>query len=91
MEKILSVSQAKSQLNALVDDVLERDGEFIITKNGKPAAVLITPLLYEGWKETLEIEGNQAMMRDIKRGLKRLREKSKRLSFEDVFGEALFK
>lgn len=89
MEKVLPLSEAKAKLNALVDDVIEKDSEFIITKNGRPAAVLMTPFLYESWKETQEIQSNPELMKEIRKGLKSLRSKHKRYSFEEVFGEPI--
>lgn len=89
MEKTLSLSEAKMKLNHLVDEVVTRDDEFVITKNGKPAAVLIPAALYEGWKETQVIQSDRELMREIKKGIKWLKSRKKGLRFEDVFGEPL--
>lgn len=89
MEKTLSLSEAKMKLNHLVDEILTRDDEFIITKNGRPAAALIPVSLHEGWKETQLIKADKEFMREIRRGIKRLKSGKKRLSFEEVFGEPL--
>lgn len=90
MEHYLSLSEAKMKLNRVVDAVQTRDDEFVITKNGKPAAVIIPSSLYEGWKETQEIMADKEFYREIKRGIKWLKSgKKKRFSFEDVFGEPL--
>ncbi|MBX7149276.1 type II toxin-antitoxin system Phd/YefM family antitoxin [bacterium] len=86
MEKILSLSEAKTKLNSLVDEVILQENEFIITKNGKPAAILVSPLMYEGWKETEEIYKDSDFLKEIKQGIKRLK-KGKTLSFEEVFGD----
>ncbi|MBN1831902.1 MAG: type II toxin-antitoxin system Phd/YefM family antitoxin [Deltaproteobacteria bacterium] len=48
----LSLSEAKIKLSSLVEKVNSMDEEIIITKNGRPAAVLVSPDEYEGWKET---------------------------------------
>ena len=40
--KTLSLSDAKAKLSGLVDEVSRRDEEIIITKNGRPAAVLVS-------------------------------------------------
>ena len=89
MEKTLSLSEAKTKLNRLVEDIVEKDDEFIITKNGKTVAVLISSELYEGWKETEEIQKDPEFLKEIKKGVERLQKKGKRYSFEDVFGESL--
>ena len=89
MEKTLSLSTTKSTLNHLIDEVIEKDDRFVITKNGSPAAVLVPMALYEGWKETESIRRDPDFVKEIKRGLDRLKRGGKRYSFEDVFGEPL--
>jgi len=89
MEKTVSLSEAKTKLNRLVEDVVERDGEFIITKNGRAVAVLVPAHLYEGWKETKEIQADPEFMKQIKKGVSRLKSRAKRYTFEDIFGEPL--
>ena len=54
----LSLSEAKMKLSRLVDLVNNLDEEIIITKNGRPAAVLVSPDEYEGWKETILIDSD---------------------------------
>ena len=85
MEKVFSLSEAKSKLNSLADDVAKRDDEIVITKNGLPIAVLVPPHVYEGWKETLEIMSNKTFYGDIKRGLKNLKKRTKRIPITEVF------
>jgi prevent-host-death family protein len=87
MEKTLPVSEAKMKLNRLIERVIEREDEFVITKNGSPAAALIPADLYESWKETRAIKADAELVRQIKRGVQRLRRGGKRYSFEEVFGE----
>lgn len=87
MEKIFSLSEAKSKLNRLADDVAKKDDEIIITKNGLPVAVLVPPHVYDGWKETLEIMSNKTFYGDIKRGLRNLKKRKKRIPIAEVFGD----
>jgi prevent-host-death family protein len=83
--KILSVSEAKIKLSALVDIVASTDEEVTITKNGRPAAILVSPDEYEGWKETIAIRTNQELMEEIKRGLVGLKKKKAQLySLEEL-------
>lgn len=88
MERYFSLSEAKMKLHELVDNVIKRDDEILITKNGKPAAALVPAAWFEGWKETQEIKANKKFMKEIKRGIKWLKSGKKGLSFEDVFGES---
>jgi antitoxin YefM len=83
--KILSVSEAKIKLSALVDMVASTDEEVTITKNGRPAAILVSPDEYESWKETIAIRTNQELMEEIQRGLLGLKKKKARLySLEEL-------
>ena len=75
--KILSLSEAKIKLSQLIEQVNSADEEIVITKNGKPSAVLISPHEYEGWKETLKIKSDPDLIKEIKQGLAALKKKSK--------------
>jgi prevent-host-death family protein len=86
--KTLSLSEAKAKLSSLVDQVATTDEQVVITKNGVPAAVLVSPEEFEGWKETNEILGDAAFMREIKAGLHALKSKKARLyTLEELFRE----
>jgi antitoxin YefM len=67
--KTLSISEAKMKLSALVDALQITDEEVIITKNGRPAAVLVSPEEFEGWRETLAIRYDVELMQEIEHGL----------------------
>lgn len=84
--KTLSLSEAKIKLSGLVKEVLSTDEEVIITKNGSPAAVLISPDEYESLKETIAIRSDSSLMSDIKKGIKALKNKKARLyTLEELF------
>lgn len=85
--KTLSVSEAKMKLSGLVETVSTTDEEIIITKNGAPAAVLISPDEFESLKETIAVRSDESLMREIKKGLKALKEKRARLyTLEELLG-----
>jgi prevent-host-death family protein len=67
--KTLSVSEAKMKLSALIEAVKTTDEEIVITKNGHPAAVLVSPDEYESWHETMIIRSDADLMIEIKKGL----------------------
>ena len=84
--KALSVSEAKMKLSGLIDTVNATDEEIVITKNGRPAAVLVSPEEFESLKETIAVRSDTALMREIKRGLKALRmKKAKLFTLEELF------
>ncbi|MBC8460180.1 MAG: type II toxin-antitoxin system Phd/YefM family antitoxin [Deltaproteobacteria bacterium] len=80
----LSLSEAKIKLSELIERVYSTDEEIIITKNGRPSAVLISPDEYESWKETVLIKSDQELMSEIKRGLTALKKKSKLYTLEEL-------
>ena len=88
MPKTLTISEDKSRLSELVATVEQTEEELAITRNGRPAAVLISAEKSESWQETHAIQRNPALMREIKQGLVQLK-KGHVFSFEEVFGESL--
>jgi prevent-host-death family protein len=85
--KTLSLSEAKMKLSSLVDSVYQTDEEVIITRNGSPAAVLISPDEFEGWKETIAIRSDAAFMDEIKKGLAALKKGNTKLyTLEELIG-----
>jgi len=84
--KTLSLSEAKMKLSSLVDAVQATDEEVLITKNGSPAAVLVSPDEFDSLKETNAVRSDAALMREIKEGLKDLkRGKAKLYTLEELF------
>ena len=77
--KILSLSEVKMKLSGLVELVSSTDEEIVITKNGSPAAVLISPDEFENWKETIAVRSDTALMDEIRKGLKSLKSRKARL------------
>jgi prevent-host-death family protein len=72
--KTLSLSEAKMKLSALVEEVGATDEEVVITKDGAPAAVLVSPNEFESWRETMAIRFDRESMAEIRAGLAALRE-----------------
>jgi len=87
MAKTLSLSEVKTRLPELVAGVQEREEEVVVTKNGRPAAILINVDEYTRLKETLDVLSDPALMKQIGRSQAFYRAGKKGLSFEDVFGE----
>lgn len=87
MTQTLPLSMVKIQLSRLIENVVRRDDEILITRNGKPAAVLLSAEEYGSWKETQEIKANPALMREIQEGLKAIQhgKGKKYVSVEELF------
>jgi prevent-host-death family protein len=86
--KTLSLSEAKMKLSALIDEVSAMDEEVVITKNGVPAAVLVSPDEFESWRETMAIRFDKESMEEIREGLVSLKENRASLyTLEELFAD----
>ena len=84
--KTLSVSEAKMKLSGLIDTVNTTDEEVMITKNGRPAAVLLSPEEFESLKETIAVRSDSSLMKEIKKGLRVLKaRRAKVFTLEELF------
>lgn len=84
--KTLPLSEVKTRLSELVDKVTSTDEEITITKNGRPAAVLVSSDEFESWKETLAIQSDPELMTEIRKGLRSLKsKKTKRYTLDEIF------
>jgi prevent-host-death family protein len=89
MAKTLPISEVKARLPELVTGVEEREEEVVVTRNGRPAAVLVNYAEFERLKETLDVLSDPGLMRQIEESRAFYAAGGKGLSFEDVFGEPL--
>jgi len=89
MAKTLPISEVKARLPELVTSVQEREEEVVVTRNGRPAAVLVSYVEFERLKETLDVLSDPSLMRQIEESRAFYASGGKGLSFEDVFGEPL--
>lgn len=89
MSKILPISEVKARLPELVTGVAEREEEIVVTRNGKPAAVLVSYDEYQRLKETLDVLSDQRLMKQIRESERYFAKGGKGFSFEDLFGEPL--
>ncbi len=85
----IPVSEAKMKLSALVDSVKETDVEVVITKNGRPVAVLVSPDEFESWRETMRIRFDTDLMKEIRSGLESLKKgKASLYTLEELLPES---
>lgn len=66
MATILPITKARQQFPTLVDRANRLAHEYVITVNGRPAAVLMSAAEYESWKETSEILSDPELMQAIR-------------------------
>jgi prevent-host-death family protein len=85
--KTLPLAHVKANLSRLVNQVAETDEEIVITRNGRPAAILVSPDEYEGWKETQAIRSDPALVAEIRRGVRMLKRGAKIYTLEELMPE----
>lgn len=83
----LSITEVRDKFLPLIREAKELLEEIIITKNGKPEAVLMSYEEYEGWLETLEISRDSELMAGIQEAKKDIGA-GRLYSREDVFAAA---
>lgn len=66
MSETLPLSSVKAHLSELVDRVEDQHDRVVVTRNGKPAAVLISPDDLQSLEETLAILSDPAAMDQIR-------------------------
>jgi antitoxin YefM len=91
MSKTLPISEVKARLPELVTDVEEREEEIVVTRKGKPAAVLLNYGEYERLRETIDVLCDADLMRQIHRSRRFYAAGGKGLAIEDVFRETRVK
>jgi antitoxin YefM len=66
MSETLPLSSVKAHLSELVDRVEDQHDRVVVTRNGKPAAVLVSPEDLESLEETLAILSDPVAMEQIR-------------------------
>lgn len=85
--KTMSLSEAKSKLSSLVDAIEGRDEEIVITRNGRPAAVMVSADEFDSWKETMAVRADPELTTEIRKGLRSLKAGKARLyTLEELLG-----
>jgi len=66
MAKTIPFTEARSRLSELLDDIERRHEHVVITRNGRPAGVLIPAAELEAIEETLEILQDEDLMQALR-------------------------
>jgi len=85
--KTLPLSEVKMKLSQLIDEISSHDEQITITRNGRPAAVLISPDEFESWKETVAIRSNAELMSEIRSGLRSLSRTRRLSTIKELFAD----
>jgi len=85
--QIVPVSQLKPRLLSVISRVDKAGEDCIVTRNGKPAAIILNYADWQRWKETMEVLSDKKEIRQIREGIMSLRRGEKRKTMKEVFGE----
>ncbi len=85
--KIVPVTKLKPKLLKVISRVCEMGEEYIVTKKGQPAAVIMSFDEWESWKETFEIMSDKRAMKQIRKSMAYFRRGGKGKTIEEVFGK----
>ena len=65
-DSVFSLAEVKKRLSEMVDRVEGRHERVIVTRRGRPAAVLISPDDLESLEETLDILSDPSALKEIR-------------------------
>ena len=85
LDRFVSVSHAKTHLLDLVRTLQKQQDVVAITRDGTPAAVLLSMEQYEGLMETLELLSDAGARRSLRRSLRQATQ-GQWVSHASVFG-----
>ena len=84
----LPLGEVKANFNQLIDQVVKHDEPILITRNGRPAAVLVSADEYDSLYEAVAIRSDRELMAEIRQGLRGLKRGSKIYTLEELLPEA---
>ena len=67
MAKIVPFTEARANLTELLDDLEDRHEHVLITRNGRPSAVMLSADEYESLEETLDVLQDKDLLDALKR------------------------
>lgn len=72
MEDILPLAEIKARLSEIVDRVEGHHERITLTRNGRPAAVLVSPADLEALEDTLELLSDPRALAEIEKARKEI-------------------
>ncbi len=73
MVQTISIRELRPKLAHVLEGIQRRFDRYIITKHGRPEAVLMSVEDYEAILETMDIQSDKPLMKRIKRAEKEIR------------------
>ena len=87
LDRLISVTDAKNRLLDIIRTLKQRQEIIAITRDGVPAAVLLSMEQFEGLLDTIEILGDPKALQSLRRSLKQAKQ-GRWVSDAAVFGRA---
>jgi len=86
MSNTQPLANVKAKFSEMVDRVEHTQDRIIVTRNGRPAAVLISPDEFDSMRDTVAVSSDEAFMEEIRKGMKELKGKKARLfTLDELF------
>jgi len=82
VSETIAFTEAKAHLSELVDRTSREHERFVVTRNGVPAAVLLSPDDLESLEETVDVLQDKALLESIRKSRREASE-GKRLRLKD--------
>lgn len=67
MARIVPFTEARAKLTELLDEVEARHEHLVITRKGRPAAVVVSPEEWDAIEETLEVLQDEGALADLRK------------------------
>lgn len=83
MVNTITLKALRPELPAVIRDIDTKLDRYIVTKRGRPVAVMMGVDDYEGVMETMEILSDKALMKRIKKAQRQI-EEGKTVSLEEL-------
>jgi antitoxin YefM len=64
--RIIPFTEARARLTELLDDVEARHEHLVITRKGRPAAVVVSPEEWDAIEQTLDVLQDDATLADLR-------------------------
>jgi antitoxin YefM len=87
MPETLPLATVKARFSEIVDRVMRQQDRIVVTRNGKPVAVLVSPEDLESLEETLAIMSDRSLMAQIRESEKAIERSEPGADLDEVLAD----
>lgn len=87
--KIMSVTELKPRLLKIISRAQKLGQKYVVTRNGKPAAVIMSFDDWESWQETIAILCDPKARKRIEKSIAYFEKGGKGKTIEEIFGDTV--